>query len=59
MNLVHRPTFRLNSLLFLGFLFLSIVLWRRLPDDVPVAEYLALRSIIRRKLEEEGIVAPR
>jgi uncharacterized membrane protein len=36
MNLVHRTTFRLNSLLFLVFIGLAIFLWPSMPDRYPV-----------------------
>ncbi|TVP58563.1 MAG: DUF1648 domain-containing protein [Gemmatimonadales bacterium] len=36
MNLVHTPTFRLNSALFVAFLILSGVLWVYMPERYPV-----------------------
>jgi len=35
-NLVHTPTFRFNSVLFLGFLALSVLLWLDMPERYPV-----------------------
>lgn len=36
MDLVHVPTFRLNTVLFLAFLVLSVVLWLDMPERYPV-----------------------
>lgn len=36
MNLVHSPTFRLNSFLLAGFLVLSVLLWMDMPESYPV-----------------------
>ncbi len=36
MNLVHSPTFRLNSALFVAVLVLAVVLWMHMPERYPV-----------------------
>jgi len=36
MNVVHTATFRLNSVLFVAFLILAVVLWMGMPDRYPV-----------------------
>lgn len=36
MDPVHHPTFRLNSVLFTGFLILAVLLWMGMPERYPV-----------------------
>ena len=52
MTLVHTPTFRLNSILFVVFLALAVVVFMLV---FPLVELVALRRMVRRKLEGEGL----
>lgn len=52
MNLVHAPTFRLNSILFAGIALLSVVLWIGMPERYPVHFDLAGNPT---RWEERGI----
>lgn len=56
MNLVHRPSFRLNSALFVVFLGLSVALWRGMPERYPV--HFTLQGSPTRWAEGPGMWIP-
>jgi len=53
MDLVHHPTFRLNSVLFVGYLGLAILLWMDMPERYPV--HMSLSGSPNRWAEGPGM----
>jgi hypothetical protein len=53
MDLVHHPTFRLNSVLFAGYLGLAILLWIDMPERYPV--HMSLSGSPNRWAEGPGM----